>query len=379
MGYMMLKSRLLRIIFLISAFLLLPVDGHAQACNAPEPVCAAADNVVAITGFEPIGSAVALGDGMLVTNRHMVADLETVTIAFTNGERTSAAVIPTKYAGDLVLLKTDKLSAVDPLKISRPKRDGVLYVIGFDLGREAIRVYAPGQMIVEVAETPLARLHMDAPALPGNSGGAVVDALGNLVGIVASGGEGRNEAIPATEIGRVKVASGPAFQEASRMIGQAYRKCVDALNDVGSQRGPLSPQVATAMSDSCRTSNNRQLMDLAGQAFGQRRDIARSLALLEASYSQDPNAPNTVVSLAITYHLAQRWADEIPILRHGLEILPDDVQLLRLALQAGIWGGDQDLADFAMSQIESVLPQMAPAARRFYDNPPPVPQVRPPG
>lgn len=376
---MILNLRMLGAIFVVSTFLSSTDFAYAQVCDAPEPVCAAAENVVAISGFEPIGSAVALGDGVLVTNRHMVADLGKVTVVLPNGDRGAAAVIPTDYAGDLILLKTDRMGTVEPLSISQPLINGVLYVIGFDLGREDIRVYKPGRMIVDVAATPLARLHMDAPALPGNSGGAVVDALGNLVGIVASGGEGRNEAIPATEIARVKKTSGPVFSEASEMIGRAYRECVDALNDISAQRGPLPAQAATDMSDSCRASNNRQLMDLAGQALGQRRDVEGALALLEASYSQDPNAPNTVVSLAITYHLAQRWADEIPILRHGLEILPDDVQLLRLALQAGIWGGDQSLADFAMSRIENVLPQMAPAARRFYDNPPPAPQVRPPG
>jgi hypothetical protein len=351
----------------------------AQVCNAPEPVCAAADNVVAISGFEPIGSAVAIGNGMLVTNRHMVADLASVTLVQPDGTRSTAKVVPTNYGGDLVLLQTDSLGDIDPLLVSRPLLNGVLYVIGFDLGREAIRVYNPGRMIVDVAETPLARLHMDAPALPGNSGGAVVDALGNIVGIVASGGEGRNEAIPATEIARVEKNSGPAFTDTSITIGRAYRTCVDTLDDVSAVRGPLPEEMSGTLSESCRASNNRQLMDLAGQALGQRRDIDGSLALLEASYAQDPNAPNTLVSLAITYHLAQRWAEEIPVLKHGLELLPDDVQLLRLALQAGIWGGEQELADFAMSRIEAVLPQMAPAARRFYDNPPLAPQMRPPG
>lgn len=379
MDHMILNLRMLGAVFVVSAFLSSSNLAHAQACNAPKPVCAAADKVFAISGFEPIGSAVALGDAILVTNRHMVVDLDKITVVLSNGDRETATVIPTDYAGDLILLKTDQVDAVEPLSISQPLINGVLYVIGFDLGREAIRVYAPGRMIVDVAGTSLARLHMDAPALPGNSGGAVVNALGNLVGIVASGGEGRNEAIPATEIARVKNTSGPTFKESSDTIGRSYRQCVDTLNDISSQRGPLPPQVATDMSDSCRASNNRQLMDLAGQALGQRRDIDGALALLEASYTQDPNAPNTVVSLAITYHLAQRWTDEIPILRHGLGILPDDVQLLRLALQAGVWGGDQDLANFAMSRIETVLPQMAPAARKFYDNPPPVPQMRVPG
>lgn len=373
------RLRLLWIIIGCVVVLSLADHVEAQACSAPDPVCAAAKNVVAISGFEPVGSAVMLGDGMLVTNRHMVADQQTVIVALPNGARAQADVIPTSYAGDLVLLKTNDLDPDEPLLISRPILNGVLYVIGFDLGREAIRVYKPGRMIVDLAETPLARLHMDAPALPGNSGGAVVDALGNLVGIVASGGEGRNEAIPALEIERVKQSSGPAFKDASVLIGRAYRECVDTLNDVSALRGPLPDVLSTTLTESCLASNNRQLMDLAGQAFGQRRNIDGSLKLLEESYKQDPNAPNTIVSLAITYHLAQRWADEIPVLKHGLDILPDDPQLLRFALQAGIWGGAQELADFAMSRIEVVLPQIAPGARKFYNDPPPAPQVRPPG
>lgn len=376
---MNLKLRLLMLVLGFAAAVSSADDGYAQSCNAPAPVCAAAENVVAIAGFEPIGSAVVLGDGILVTNRHMVADEQAVIIALPDGARVEAKVIPTDYAGDLILLKTDELNDIAPLLVSQPALNSILYVIGFDLGREGIRVYNPGRMIVDLAGTPLARVHMDAPALPGNSGGAVVDAQGKLVGIVASGGEGRNEAVPASEIERVKKVSGPNFTEASSKLGIAYRKCVDVLNEITTVRGPLPDVLATSLLENCLASNNRQLMDLAGQSFGQRRDIENSLKLLQASYAQDPNAPNTVVSLAITYHLAQRWADEIPILKHGLGILPDDVQLLRLALQAGIWGDDQTLADFAMERIETILPQMAPAARRFYDDPPPAPQVRPPG
>lgn len=344
---------------------------RAQACDAPAPVCSAVKNVVAISGYEPIGSAVVLGDGLLVTNRHMVTDLKTATVIMNDGKREQARVVPTDYAGDLVLLRTDGGKSVQPLTVSRPLLNGVLYVIGFDLGREAIRVYAPGRMIVDLAETPLARLHMDAAALPGNSGGAVVDALGNLVGIVASGGEGRNEAIPATELDRLRKASGPDKETASLKIGQAYRRCIEALGDDSATREQLM--------EPCLASSNRQLMDLAGQTLGKRRDVEGALILLEESYEQDPNAPNTIVSLAITYHIAQRWADEIPVLKRGLDVLPDDIQLLRLALQSGIWGGDQELADHAMDRIEAVFPQMAPAARRFYDNPPPAPQIRAPG
>jgi len=101
--------------------------------------------------------------------------------------------------------------------------------------------------------------------------------------------------------------------------------------------------------------------------------------LLEKSYAIDPNAPNTIISLAIAYHIAGQYTDEIPVLYRGLELMPTEPQLLRLALQAGIWGKDQALADMVMKQIETVMPEMAPAARNFYNAAPPAPRLRPPG
>ena len=126
------------------------------------------------------------------------------------------------------------------------------------------------------------------------------------------------------------------------------------------------------LKDRCLATGNRQFFDLAAQALGQRRHLEIAIDLLRESLKQDPNAPNALISMAVTLHIAKRYGEEIPLLRRAMTILPADPQILRLALQAGIWGKDAALAKEAMTGIETHLPQLAPAARRFYENPPPI-------
>ncbi len=369
-------------IVLISVFLVafvVAASGHAQSCAAPPVVCAAAQSVVKISSYEPTGSAVVIGPERIVTNRHMLADNTVAEVMLSDGRKLKGTVIATDYPGDLVTLMVPGLPELPILPVGQAGLQSTLYVIGFDVGRDAVRVYAPGALLVEKADTSLARLHHDARSLPGNSGGALLDAEGRLVGIVASGGEGRNEAIPAADIDVVINASGPDKMAASADIGRAYVRCVEFTDDMRNARGTLANDNVILTKDTCLATQNRQLMDVAATELGMRRKLDPALELLRASYTQDPNAPNTLIPLAVTLHLAQRFEEEVPILYRALEILPTAPQLLRLALQAGIWGGDQALADLAMQRIQDVMPQMAPAARRFYDNPPPKPRMRPPG
>lgn len=360
-------------------FVLIGGEAQAQECIAPAPVCAAKASVVKIASFEPIGSAVIINDGVLVTNRHMVADNQHVELMLPDGAKFKAAVVPNDYTGDLVLLLIEGAKIPSSIKAMDADMSGDLYVIGFDVGRQAIRVYAPGRLITPKADTPFARLHHNARSLPGNSGGALINADGHLVGFVTSGGEGRNEAIPISALERLHAHSGSDKLMASKEIGQMYRQCVERLDRLRGTHGPIAPSDAIELSDACLATNNRQLIDLAGQGVGTRRDSERAVALLETSYTIDPNAPNTIISLAIAYHIAGRYTDEIPVLYRGLELMPAEPQLLRLALQAGIWGNDQALADMAMKRIETVMPEMAHAARNFYDAAPPAPRLRPPG
>ncbi len=348
----------------------------AGTCEAPAAVCAVRERVFAVSSFDPEASATLIGPELLVTNRHVVADSARATLKRAGGSVVEARVVPTSYAGDLVLLRAPGLGdgAEDAFETAAAGPKTELRTVAADVADGGIRVYAPGRVIIAPAEgAPLARLHHTAPSLPGNSGGALVDDEGRLVGIVTSGGQGRYEAIPATELAALKEQSGPDHAAASVRIGRAYRDCVETLDKAGPGRA-LDGAELDRLEERCTASGNRQLIDLAGQAFGRQRLYAEAARLFEGALAQDPNAINTRLSLAITLHLARRFADEVRHLNRLITVLPSDRQVLTLSLQAGKWGGDEDLALRAFALLAAHYPNQAAAARQFMDNPPPPPK-----
>lgn len=354
------------------AFALQPIAGHGQStCPAPAPVCAAKASVFPIASFDPQASAVLIAPDLLVTNRHVVADNPRAEIFGPDGSRLMADVVPTIYPGDLVLLTTKGLAAPG-LPIGTATLQSELRTVAADVGRGRIRVYSPGRAQALPAEGKLlARLHNTARSQPGNSGGALVDAKGRLVGIVTSGGEGRSEAIPASDISRLKEMSGPEHALASRNIGLAYRQCTEAIDVAGATRQAMAPKNIQFIAARCRATNNRQLLDLAAQALGRRGHHAQSIELFNAALAQDPNALNTRLGLVVTLHLARRFKDELPHLHHLIDVMPREIQVLRFAVQAGTWGGDKALADQGVALLKKHHPKLAPLAERFMKAPPP--------
>jgi len=354
----------------------LPSTSHAQAskCRAPQPVCAFAERVYAVSAFEPIGSAVLIAPGLLVTNRHLIADNEDAELFLADKSRVRARVVPTSMDRDLVLLEVAGLEKPPPV-IADASPDADLYVIGADVGRGAIRVYRPGRLLApKVPEKPKSRLHHDAESFPGNSGGALVDARGRLVGIVASGGEGRHEALPATDLAQLRQLSGVEHAVASRARGVAYRKCTAALDRAMSSHGRINAKEADFLGDQCRATGNRQLMDIAGQTLGRKRMLDRAVTMFSDALAMDPKSPNTMIAMAVTLHMAQRYEDEIGHLKPLLKMMPRDAQVLRLAIQAGTWSGDMAFTRRAFDLLKQHHPQLAPPAQRFIDNPPPRPR-----
>jgi len=360
---------------------LLPAAAGAQddSCARPQPVCDARAAVFAISGFDPVGSAVRLGETRLVTARHVVADMRTVRVFLADGSPLRATVVLTDYPGDLVLLEVAGLPPGPVLAPAPVAPDSTLYTVGADVGRQRIRVYDPGRLhFAPPPDKPLARLHHGAYSQPGNSGGALVDEKGALVGIVASGGEGRFEAIPATAIAELTERSGSAaVSDASAGIGAAVRICTTLLDNFRDAGRRLEDQQARAIEVSCTRSGNRQLSDLAGQTLGRAGRTQAAIALFEQGLAEDPNAVNTRIGLAVTYHLARDFEAALPHLAWLLDNAGDDLQVLRLAIQAGAWGGDVELAERALARLKEVNPQSAPAAEQFLMNPPPRPPKLP--
>ena len=108
----------------------------------------------------------------------------------------------------------------------------ILYVVAFDQGRNSARVYKPSTFALypELEERPSARIHSNSKALPGNSGGAVVNQNGMLVGVLASGDHRISEIIPARNINRVLQSMDATHKEVFSTIGGFIRRCADALH-----------------------------------------------------------------------------------------------------------------------------------------------------
>ena len=370
------------LVFALLLFALAVPAAEAQkldGCIQPEPVCEARAAVFAVSAFDPIGSAVRIGERRLVTSRHVVADEQQVTLFTAEGVPLAARVLPTDYPGDLIFLESMDLPlgpVLTPGEVSPEALapEAELYTVGADVGLRRIRAYDPGQvMLAPAADLPLARLHHSAYSQPGNSGGALVDEEGRLVGIVASGGEGRFEAIPAEAIDALAARSGAEHTEASAEIGAAVRVCTTLLDTYRNPRQRLDDQQAKAVETACRRSGNRQLLDLAGQTLGRNGRAEAAIGLFEDGLAEDPNAINTRIGLAVTYHLAREFEAALPQLVWLMDNAGDDLQVLRLAIQAGTWAGDEALAQRAFARLKEVNPQSAPAAERFLNDPPPRP------
>ena len=72
----------------------LAVEGKGP-CQAPDAVCAAASRVFRIASFDPLASAVLIGPGLFVTNRHAVADVKAFEIFIPPHRPMTARVVPT--------------------------------------------------------------------------------------------------------------------------------------------------------------------------------------------------------------------------------------------------------------------------------------------
>ena len=94
--------------------------------------------------FDPLASAVLVLPGVLVTNRHVVANGIRVEVA-TEGGAVAGEVVPTRYAGGLVLVPCPASKACR-CRAARPET-GPLYAIGADEAYGVARVNASGRAL----------------------------------------------------------------------------------------------------------------------------------------------------------------------------------------------------------------------------------------
>ena len=145
------------------------------------------------------GSGFALNQGYVVTNYHVIEDANTILVKGVKGDFNTelrAAVVATDKANDIAIIKIEderfKGFGTIPYKIKRamsevgesvwalgyPMTDVMGEEVKFTDGKISSRTGIQGDMSV---------YQISVPIQPGNSGGALFDNYGNIVGITSSG------------------------------------------------------------------------------------------------------------------------------------------------------------------------------------------------
>jgi serine protease DegS len=135
-----------------------------------------------------LGSGVVVrADGYILTNSHVVAKADRITVAFQDGQRAKATVIGTDPDSDLAVIKVERQGLpVLPFKKTVSQVGDVVLAIGnpFGVGQTVTQgiISATGRTGLGI-NTYEDFIQTDAAINPGNSGGALIDVAGNLVGI----------------------------------------------------------------------------------------------------------------------------------------------------------------------------------------------------
>ena len=168
-------------------------------------------------------------EGHIVTNHHVVAGCQKVTVAPGNAE---ATVVARDARNDLALLKANPSPDVARLRSGRGVRPGDdVVVVGFPLRQ----VLAPSPVVTTGTVSALsglgndtAKLQIAAPVQQGNSGGPLLDRHGLVVGVVQS----KLNAL------RIAGATGDIPQNVNFAVNGATLQSFLEANGVGVRAGP---------------------------------------------------------------------------------------------------------------------------------------------
>ncbi len=197
---------------------------------------------------EGAGSGVAISsDGFMLTSAHVVAGGSGLSATFSDGRELSAEVVGSDALSDLAVVRVDardlapgQLGDADDLRVGQlvvaigspmglagTVTAGVVSALGRSLPTQS---GSAGRLVENVIQT-------DAALNPGNSGGALADGLGRVVGInTAVAGIGLGLAVPINDATRRIISS---LMNEGR-VRRAY------IGIVGGSR-PLPPRIATRM------------------------------------------------------------------------------------------------------------------------------------
>lgn len=177
------------------------VTEKAKERTAAEAIAAARKGVVRIDvqacGEEGNGSGFVIAPGLVATAAHVVEGASAISLAPEGGSAVDATVVGSDSGEDLALLRADGTLGARVLRFHSGSdmpigRDVI--ALGYPLGLPftATRGAITGrERDLDIEGTFYTGLFQtDAAVNPGNSGGAIINQRGDVVGVVVAGGEG---------------------------------------------------------------------------------------------------------------------------------------------------------------------------------------------
>jgi putative serine protease PepD len=170
------------------------LDIQALLAKAQPSVVSIETDAETVRGiFGGAGSGVVISeDGLVLTNAHVIAGADTVTVVLSDGTRHDAVLVGSEPDRDIALVQVNDVSGLTPAELGSSSDLQVgddVVAIGNALGLGGTPSVTRGivSALDRAIDAPPVQLQdliqTDAAINPGNSGGALLNAQGQLVGI----------------------------------------------------------------------------------------------------------------------------------------------------------------------------------------------------
>lgn len=220
-------------------------SGPGAVAGIPDVISSLEPSVVTIFTGSALGSGVVYrSDGTIVTNEHVVHGVKQVQIAYADGRRGPGTVLASDVGTDLAVVRSDRQDLPAPTFHTQLPQVGDLAIalgspLGFEGSATAGIISGLGRQIPGSAQTSTALVDLiqtDAPISPGNSGGALVSATGDILGI--------NDAYIPPAQGAVSLGFAIPSATVVDVVDQLLRTGQVRSPFVGIQPGRITPQIA---------------------------------------------------------------------------------------------------------------------------------------
>lgn len=217
----------------------------AAFAAVPDIVQEVEPSVVSVEVGRAAGSGVIWDeDGIIVTNEHVVEEDGRIDVIFASGRHEEARVVATDPVTDLALLQVNRRNLpAARFAEARPRVGELAVAIGNPLGFEnsvtagivsGLERSLPGGG--QQAQALVGLLQTDAAISPGNSGGALVNSRGEVIGINVA-------YLPPQELGAVSIGFAIPTSVVTNVVEQLLEDGEAEHAFLGVRPAELSPQV----------------------------------------------------------------------------------------------------------------------------------------